>query len=521
MKFACACLAAALTSCRCAAAEDGIMVGAFIPPVAAYPAQYRDSILNFDAVTGKRHTHTMFFCAFDYNGIGAYPYLCDQIREAGKVPVITWQPGVEGRPDPAFSFDSFLRGRHDAGILNMARQCRGFGDPIVMRFAHEMNISSSPAWPGHWWNGGDTEKFKAMWRYVRRKFDEAGAGNVLWAWSPNYMGSAEGLDAFSNYNNLYPGDDVVEIVGVSGLNYGNHPTAGPRMPVTVQWLFIPILRDLMAGSYAPDGLAATLHALPGQGKPQALFEFGSVGVTPYIPGGAASTIPKEDWITQGYAALANTEEFGFLKLVLWYNGVAASGDIPSDFRVARNVGLPEPPVPPSWTDAYRRAVSDPAFLSTPQGLGEIAPGPYRRPPSLPTLESYPRHEFWLSVHPGGPLRMGSTLSAAFFLHPPIAPSPSNWGADAYVAALLPTGEWYAFVWPGQWRRFNVAGPAYPPAAKAGLDVKREVQGMAFVQGLGAGLPTGTYTLYSVLVPSGTDPRGMGPDMKIATFVLGE
>jgi len=45
--------------------------------------------------------------------------------------------------------------------------------------------------------------------------------------------------------------------------------------------------------------------------------------------------------------------------------------------------------------------------------------------------------------------------------------------------------------------------------------------MAFVQGLGAGLPTGTYTVYSVLVPSGTDPRGMGPDMKIATFVLGE
>ena len=192
--------------------------------------------------------------------------------------------------------------------------------------------------------------------------------------------------------------------------------------------------------------------------------------------------------------------------------MAASGDIPSDFRVARNVGLPEPPVPPSWTDAYRRAVSDPAFLSTPQGLGEIAPGPYRRAPSLPTLESYPKHEFWLSVHPGGRLRMGSTLSAAFFLHPPIAPSPSNWGTDAYVAALLPTGEWYAFVWPGQWRRFNVVGPAYPPAAKAGLAVKREVRGMAFVQGLGAGRPQGPEHGHGVLaiVPGHGQEQGHSP-----------
>ena len=518
MKIMLWCGALLVASCRLVtAADQGIMVGAFIPPV----EQYTASIRSFDLAAGKTHTHTMFFCKFDFNGIGAHPYLCNQIRDAGKVPVVTWQPGIDGKPDPSFSFDSFLRGDHDGAILNMARQCMEFGDPIIIRFAHEMNISSSPAWPGHSWNGGDTEKFKAMWRYVHRTFDEAGADNVFWAWSPNYMGSAEGLATFSNFNNLYPGDDWVDIIGVSGLNYGNHPTAGPRMAVSAQWLFIPILRDLMAGSYNPERLAVALRALPGTGKPQAIFEFGSVGATPYIPGSTTSTIPKEDWITQSYDALAHTEEFGFVRLILWYNSVAASGNIPSDFRVAQNVGLPEPPVPPSWTDAYRRAVSDPVFLDSPRPMADIQPGDYLRAPSLPRLESYPQHEFWLSVYPGGGVRKGSTISAAFFLHPPINPTPANWGTDAYVAAQIPTGEWYAFVWPGQWRQFSVAGAAYPPAAKQGLDVKREVQGMAFVQGLGAGLPTGTYTLYSILAPRGTDPRNMGPDLKTTTFVLND
>jgi hypothetical protein len=515
-------LIAFLSASQAVAAPDkpGVMLGAFIPST----EHYTETILSFDQATGKRHTHSMMFIEFDYN-FDEYPFLLEQVKAAGKIPIVTWQPGYDGISHQDFSYDSFLAGAHDAVILRVARQLKSHGDPVYLRFAHEMNLSCAPMWPGHAWNRNDAEGFNRMWRYVHGKFDEVGADNVLWVWSPAYMGAAEGLDTFSDYVNLYPGDDWVDMVGTSGLNFGDNSPAGPGFCVTAQWLFIPILRDLMGGSVSSRG-TAPLRALAelSRGKPQGIFETGGVAGPSDGRGGIWSRIPKEDWIRQGYDAIAHMNEFNFVRLIVWYNDIAMSGYAPHDFRVAQNPGRANEvglPVPPSVTQAYRDAISDPAFLSTLLPPEELNPGDHYRAPSMLDPTDYSQHEFWLSVRPDGTLRKGATVAAAYFTKPPINPNPLNWNNDAYVVAQLPNGSFYAFIPPNRWVHFSPnSGP--PPVTVKNFSVKRNGRGMAFVQPLAASLPAGIYTVYSALVPPGADPRQPGiPDLRIARFTLAD
>ncbi|MEI6633416.1 MAG: hypothetical protein WCP22_06295 [Chlamydiota bacterium] len=509
----------------------GIMLGAFIPAT----WEYDEDILAFDEATGRSHTHVMIFCAFDYNFEGG-PFLLDKVGRTGKSPIICWQSGVEGVPDERFSNISFINGGHDDGIIAMAQQVRNFvrkypALPVYIRWAHEANIKPAPAWPGHPWNNGSIEEYVGMFRHVHDLFyaqlSPEEAGRVVWTWSVNYFGSAEGLETYSNWKNLYPGDAYVDMTGLSGLNYGDHPTAGPGFSVTVQWLYLPILRDMMAGDYRRDragGASPAELARVSGGKPQGIFEFGSVDARRRGEGrgampGAFSDIPKEDWITQGYDALAHTGEFGFVRLVVMYNDIATSGGYLCDFRVSRNPNRAgEGPVPGSVTQAYRDAIRDSRYLDTLLPLEDIQPGDFYHAGSIPAPASHPQHEFWLSPPPGGTIRRGSTVTAAFFLYPPAGGAGK---ADAYVAARIPTGEFYAFVYPAGWRRFDPSRGGRPPAAARGVNIVREVQATAFIQPMGGGVPAGTYTLYSILVPPGADPLKLGPDLRTTDFSLVE
>ncbi|MDD5555925.1 MAG: glycosyl hydrolase [bacterium] len=524
-------LAAALLSPSLSAAPErpGIMLGAFIPAT----WEYDEDIEAFDEAAGRSHTHIMIFCHFKYD-FWEGPFLLEKVGEKEKSPVICWQSGdIEGRPHPDYSNASFIRGEHDAVIKDMAQQVKRFIDrfglPVYIRWAHEPNIKSSPAWPGHKWNNRSVEEYIQMFRHVHTVFhkelDEATREKVVWTWSVNYFGSREGLDTYSDWKRLYPGDDFVDMTGLSGLNYGDHPTAGPRFPVTVQWLYLPILRDMMAGEYGGGVPLRDMARLTG-GKPQGIFEFGSVDNGPSYAGELArsmpeyfSAIPKADWIRQGYDALANTEEFAFVRLVLWYNDIATSDDVLSDYRVSRNPNRKgEGEVPEHVTRAYREAIRDPVFLDAPLTLEEMTPGGFHRARSMPVPRTYPQHEFWPSVRDGGTLRRGETLSAAYFLHPPSAGGRSR--CDAYVAARLPAGDLFAFVPPSRWIPFTLSGGSVP-AARKGLDVTGESRGMAFVMRPGEGLPSGSYTIYSILVPPGADPRGGGPDLRESRFSLAD
>jgi hypothetical protein len=150
-----------------------------------------------------------------------------QLREVaamGSTPEITWEPwDATGRarvPQPRYSLQSIVAGRHDAYIRSVALLLKKFGKPVWLRFAQEMNGSSYP-WGRSATGGFPTPQTHiAAWRHIHDIFSAVGATNVRWVWSP-LVGS--------DPSNEYPGSSYVDIVGLSGFNGGSRlPWGGWR-----------------------------------------------------------------------------------------------------------------------------------------------------------------------------------------------------------------------------------------------------------------------------------------------------
>lgn len=107
-----------------------------------------------------------------------------------------------------------LNGSHDSLIRRNAKQLKRLGRPVMLRWGWEMN--------GDWYawsaakNGDDASGYVRSWRYLRKIFDEQGADNVSWVWSPNWNNRPD--VAWNKMDEYYPGDKYVDWIGVSGYN---------------------------------------------------------------------------------------------------------------------------------------------------------------------------------------------------------------------------------------------------------------------------------------------------------------
>jgi len=153
----------------------------------------------------------MWFADWEHSGFD--PAQARAVAERGSVPEISWEPWdstiAPREPQPAYTLASIIRGDHDDSIREFARGVAGYGDPIRLRFAQEMNGDAYPWAESR--NGNRPGEFAAAWRHVHRIFAEEGATNVTWIWSP-----VAGTIADSDY----PGDPYVDVVGLSGFNGG-------------------------------------------------------------------------------------------------------------------------------------------------------------------------------------------------------------------------------------------------------------------------------------------------------------
>jgi hypothetical protein len=137
------------------------------------------------------------------------------VRAAGGIPVLTWEPydWTRGIDQPEYRLERIVDGTYDDYLRRSARTLRDVGDPVLLRFAHEMN--------GGWYpwsesaNGNRAGDYVRAWRHVHDLFRAEGADNVSWMWSPNveFPGS-QPLDG------LYPGARYVDVVGIDGYNWG-------------------------------------------------------------------------------------------------------------------------------------------------------------------------------------------------------------------------------------------------------------------------------------------------------------
>ena len=128
--------------------------------------------------------------------------------EHGRIPLVGW-----GCTDS----DKVNSGGWDDVIRRTAQIMKAFGHEFFMRYCWEMDGDRKQ------WEVKGPEKFIAAWRRMHGIFQEEGATNVIWVWTPNAAGFKDKRKYTDNQPPapfFYPGDEYVDWIASDGYNWG-------------------------------------------------------------------------------------------------------------------------------------------------------------------------------------------------------------------------------------------------------------------------------------------------------------
>ena len=189
-------------------------------------------LADLEAKAGLQAQVVVFFLQWPAPGeAGSFPAeSLEAIWSRGAVPCLTWEPMYyrEGR-EVAIPAEEILGGRYDDHLHAFAESARRWGRPLLIRFAHEMNLKRY-----HWGTDREAygprspELYRRMFRYVTELFRRDKAGNVRWVFCPNAESvpdrSHDPEAAWNCPEAYYPGDDAVDVLGMDGYNWGSTKT---------------------------------------------------------------------------------------------------------------------------------------------------------------------------------------------------------------------------------------------------------------------------------------------------------
>ena len=162
-----------------------------------------------------------FYLAWDRGKENNFPdKLIDSIARKGAIPMITWEPWLSASTDSTRGnegksiFKRISSGEYDTYITDFGKDLAEFDKPVFLRFAHEYD---NPQYPWSQTDGNLSEEFKSAWRHVYKILKSQGATKTMLVWNP---WKAEGMKKF------YPGNDYVDWVGITLLNYGPLNSSG-------------------------------------------------------------------------------------------------------------------------------------------------------------------------------------------------------------------------------------------------------------------------------------------------------
>lgn len=135
----------------------------------------------------------------------------------GKTVELTFQTTYDDRSSESGLYN-ILKGDYDDYFTEYAQNMKKFNHPVLFRLNNEMNGDWCEYSSYHF--SKDTEIFKEVWKHIHNIFEQNGADNVLWVWNPHDISFPD--FAWNNYLNYYPGDEYVDIVGLTGYNNGNY-----------------------------------------------------------------------------------------------------------------------------------------------------------------------------------------------------------------------------------------------------------------------------------------------------------
>ena len=141
----------------------------------------------------------------------------ESARKYGKTVELTLQTAGQDDGEGNMVYD-VLDGKYDAFLHSFAQETAQFGHPVLFRLCNEMN-GDWCAYSGYH-TSRDTEIYKGFYKYIYEIFKEAGADNVIWVWNPNERSFPD--FKWNNEILYYPGDEYVDIVGLTGYNTGTY-----------------------------------------------------------------------------------------------------------------------------------------------------------------------------------------------------------------------------------------------------------------------------------------------------------
>jgi len=198
------------------------------------------------------------------------------IREAGAIPFIRLMlrsTAAEKRREKVFTLQAILDGQFDADLRRWGQAARQFGTPLLAEYGTECNGEWFP-WNGRWNGGSQTtgfghpakpdgpERFVAAYRHLVLTIRAQGATNITWVFHPDCHDTPAA--AWNRFENYYPGDDVVDWIGVSAY--------GPQTPLETAG---ESLRQMVDSAYA------RLERLAPR-KPVLVLEFGCTANSPVV-----------------------------------------------------------------------------------------------------------------------------------------------------------------------------------------------------------------------------------------------
>ena len=199
-----------------------------------------------------------------------------------------------------------LDGEYDDFLKDYAETVSNFAHPVIFRLANEMNGDWCPYSGYH--TSKDTVIFKEFYRYIYDIFGEAGAENVIWVWNPN--GQSFPDFQWNNAVMYYPGDEYVDIVGLTAYNTGTYYS-------DEKWTEFNALYDSLYSEYI------SLYQYP-----LMITEFASSSV-----GG-----DKAQWIRNMFAHIENYEN---IKVAVWWDGCDwdTSGNVARPYFIDETPGI--------------------------------------------------------------------------------------------------------------------------------------------------------------------------------------
>ncbi|MCC6956894.1 MAG: hypothetical protein IT316_08890 [Anaerolineales bacterium] len=332
--------------------------GAHIRPT----QNYGDEIQSFNALVQKDLGVVMYFIDWSIAGQnGSYfdDFLPNKIQQTfganSPVIMLTWMP-LRGRTPGctrnytyAIPLSDITAGLCDNYIRNFGLALKARPERYIVRFAHEMNLYSTPWSPRNY--NQTASAYVAMYRHVYDVIKSVGAGNVEFMWSPNYF--SDPAMPGNDRNDYYPGNSYVDWIGLSGFNYYTYL----RSP----WRTFKDLYDTPTFNNVLRDLACRYP------KPQILAETGTVE-------GPGAPTDKATWIAQTYQ---DVPSFPFVRSILWFNDYAGANPYDADFRVTNTTptgsGIGPLPASGAWTNAYRQAVASSFYSSSLPSLKDATP----------------------------------------------------------------------------------------------------------------------------------------------------